>query len=65
MAKADRADGSHELSDRRFVHIRHAQIARRVSLSHRFGIAEIAKSPAHSTPSRLDTRDVTANRHET
>jgi hypothetical protein len=48
-----------------FAHGRHAQIARRVISSHHFGIAEIPKSVTHSAPSRLDTRDVTANRHET
>jgi hypothetical protein len=53
------------LPDGKFAHIGHAQIARRVTLSHHFCIAEIAKSAAHSAPSRLDTRDVTANRHET
>jgi hypothetical protein len=53
------------LSDGHFAHAGHAQIARRVILSHHFGIAEMTKSAASSTPSRLEQRDVTANRHET
>jgi hypothetical protein len=53
------------LPDGQFAHGRHAQIARRVIWSHHFGIAEIAKSVAWSASSRLDTRDVAANRHET
>jgi hypothetical protein len=53
------------LPDGQFAHGRHARIARRVIGSHHFGITEIAKSVASSAPSCLDTRDVTANRHET
>jgi len=46
------------LPDGQFAHGGHAQIARRVILSHHFCIAETPASAPHSRPSRLDTRDV-------
>jgi hypothetical protein len=51
--------------DGQFAHIGPAQIARRVILSHLFGIAEIRKSEIHSAPARLAKRDVSADRHQT
>src|SRR5579859_5429196 len=50
---------------RPFPHIRHAQIARRATLSHVCCIVEIGKSEIDFPAARLATRDVTANRHET
>src|SRR6185312_10539839 len=47
------------------AHARHARFARRVTLSHHFCIAEIAKSEIRSVPARFAARDVTANRHGT
>jgi len=52
-------------NDRAIAHIRHAQIARRATLSQYFDIAEIGESEIDLAPARLATRDVTANRHET
>jgi hypothetical protein len=53
------------LRDWQFANGGHAQIARRVILSHIFGFAEIGKPEIHSATARLATRDVLANRRET
>jgi hypothetical protein len=45
-----------DLPDGQFAHIRHAQIARRVNLSHGGGIAEHPKSTSHSEASRPHKR---------